>query len=150
MKKIIYSIRKNYFTLVSKTILLFVITLFVISCSKDNEAPKIIPIQKEYPANMIYRWDGSVRADDAGSGAVQTSLIWNVKANGVLEVRNGAQPLIIGEWYIIANIFNCTYIAIDEKKYTYQLIKSKTLNMVGFRGLNGETSGSGRVYIQVI
>ena len=133
-----------------KILAVIVLIIGFLSCSKDNEAPKIIPIQKEYPANMIYRWDGSVRADDAGSGAVQTSLIWNVKANGVLEVINVAQPDIIGEWYMIGNIFNCTYTASDGKKYTYQLIKSKTANMVGFRGINGETSGSGRVYIQVI
>ena len=133
-----------------KTILaLFIFAFCILSCSKDEEAKPIAGPLKEYPANMIYQWDGTVRQTDFGF-TTETALRWNIKANGVLEILNGAQPAIIGEWYMIANVFTCNYTSNTGEKLTFQLLKSKTLNMVGFKGLNGETSGSGRVYIYVI
>ena len=133
-----------------KTILaLFIFAFCILSCSKDEEAKPIAGPLKEYPANMIYQWDGTVRQTDFGF-TTETALRWNIKANGVLEILNGAQPAIIGEWYMIGNVFTCNYTSNTAEKLTFQLLKSKTLNMVGFKGLNGETSGSGRVYIYVI
>ena len=135
-----------------KTILvLFIFAFCILSCSKDEEAKPIAGPIKEYPANMIYQWDGTVTQDDFGNTG-QTSLRWTIKANGVLEVldfANPNSPLIAGTWFMNGNIFYCTY-TISGKTYTYQLIKNKALVMVGFRGLNGETSGSGRVHIFVV
>ena len=128
---------------------LTIFSICILSCSKDNDTKVAAGPVKEYPTNMIYRWDGSFRQTDLGNTA-ETQLIWNIKANGVMEITNGAQPTIIGEWYMIGNIFTCNYTSSSGLKMTFQLLKSKTLNMVGFRGLNGENSGSGRVYVYVV
>ena len=127
---------------------LLIFTFCILSCSKEEEKAPVGPV-KEYPAEMIYPWSGTVRQADFGFTA-ETDLDWNIKADGVLEVRNANQPKIIGEWYMIGNIFTCTYINTVGVKLTFQLLKSRSLNMVGFRGLNGETSGSGRVYVYVV
>lgn len=132
-----------------KTILALVIfAIGITSCSKDDEpAPRTIT--KEYPENMMqYPWIGEVTAFDIGGQT--TGLEWNLKPNGRLEVRNGNQPPIIGEWYMIGNIFTCKYTSATGEQWTYQLIKNSALVMVGFRGLSGETSGSGRVYMYVV
>ena len=130
-------------------IVLFIFGFYILSCSKDEETKVAAGPVKEYPTNMIYQWDGTVRQTDFGF-TTETQLQWNIKANGVIEIFNGAQPKIIGEWYMIGNIFTCNYTTSTGEKLTFQLLKSKTLNMVGFKGLNGETSGSGRVYIYVV
>ena len=136
-----------------KLISAFIIIAFcTLSCSNDDES-EVKPIAKEYPENMIKQWDGWVTDLDFGENAQNTTnMRWFIKANGVLEVFNFGSPntpLIVGTWYMNGNIFNCTY-TINGKTYTYQLIKNKSLVMVGFRGLNNETSGAGRVNIYVI
>ena len=128
---------------------IFICIFCISSCSKDDDTKVAAEPLKEYPTNMIYKWDGSYRQTDFGTNP-DTQLIWDIKANGVMEITNAAQPPIIGEWYMIGNIFTCSYTSSTGIKMTFQLLKSKTLNMVGFRGLNGETSGSGRVYVYVV
>lgn len=118
------------------------------SCSKDDDAPAS-NIIKEYPENMIQEWTGSVSSNDFVDNPT-TALQWNLKPNGRLEVRNGTQALIIGEWYMIGNIFTCKYTAATGQEFTYQLIKNNNLIMIGFTGLNGDTSGNGRVFILVV
>lgn len=127
----------------------------ILSCSKDEETkPTTSAIVKEYPASMIYDWNGSVTASDFGTTSPQKQLRWKVKANGVLEIiqDDGAFPptSITGEWYMQGDTFYCSYLSSNGNKYTYKLLKNKDLNMVGFRGINGLYSGSGRVYVYVI
>lgn len=137
-----------------KTILaLLIFASSIMSCSKDDE-PAAKVIAREYPADMIInQWNGSSRETDFGN-TPEKMLEWHLKANGVLEVSYDEgvfqQTRILGEWYMQGNIFYCTYISKNEKKYTYKLLKNKSLVMIGFRGINGETSGAGRVYIYVI
>ena len=128
---------------------LFIFAFCILSCSKDEEAKAPVGPIKEYPANMIYVWSGTVTRTD-NNNTIASQLIWDIKANGVLEVNNGNQPKIIGEWYLIGNIFTCSYKSISGALLTYQLIKNKELVMTGFRGLNGETSGAGHVIMLVI
>ena len=138
-----------------KILAVIVLLIGFLSCTKDNEEPKIVPVtvQKEYPTFVLERWDGSVTDTDFINGN-EEMIGWNVKANGVLEVYRdegvSQTTAIKGEWYMQGDIFYCTYLSKNGKNYTYKLIKNKALVMLGFRGINGETSGSGRVYIYVI
>ena len=127
-----------------KIILALVLLLsFAISCSNDDDA-----VNKEYPENMLYRWEGELTKGEL-SGAV-TSFAWNLKANGVLEVLQGNTVIATGIWYMNGNIFNATYTLNSGEKYTYQLIKNKALSMTGYRGLNDEVSGAGKVFLYVV
>ena len=133
-----------------KTILaLFIFAFCILSCSKDEETKVAAAPVKEYPANMIYQWDGTFTQTDLGNTPT-TSLTLNVKSNGVLEVLRWNQPTIIGDWYMIGNILTCTYTSSSGERLSYQRIKGKTFLMVGFRGLNGETFGAGRVRLDVV
>lgn len=132
---------------------IFTLTCSLLSCSKSDD-PKSQAPSKEYPASIIYQWDGSVTATDFGTTYPQKTLRLKVKANGILEVftdEGVAQTTpIISEWYTQGDIFYCSYTSSNGKKYTYKLLRNKDLNMVGFRGINGETSGAGRIYIFVV
>jgi len=117
---------------------------FAISCTNDDDQT----VYKEYPENMLYRWEGELTKGEL-SGAV-TSFAWNLKANGVLEVLQGNTVIATGTWYMNGNIFNATYTLNSGEKYTYQLIKNKALSMTGYRGLNDEVSGAGKVFLYVV
>ncbi|MEO7978649.1 hypothetical protein [Flavobacterium sp.] len=117
---------------------------FAFSCSNDDDQT----VHKEYPENMLQRWDGQLTQGEL-SGTV-TAFVWNLKANGVLEVMEGNTVIATGSWYMNGNVFNGTYTLNSGEKYSYQLIKNKALVMTGFRGLNNEVAGAGRIFIFVV
>jgi hypothetical protein len=127
-----------------KVILALVLLSFAFSCSNDDDQT----VHKEYPENMIQRWDGQLTQGDLG-GTV-TAFVWNLKADGVLEVKEGNTVIATGTWYMNGNIFNATYTLNSGVQYSYQLIKNKALVMTGFRGLNNEVSGAGRIFVFVV
>ncbi|WP_309609048.1 hypothetical protein [Flavobacterium sp.] len=102
-----------------KTILsLFIFAFCIFSCSKDEEAKAVAGPIKEYPIDMINIWYGSVTTLDFNN-TIATQLRWEIKANGVLEITNGNQPKIIGEWYMIGNIFTSIYTSSTRAKITF-------------------------------
>lgn len=131
-----------------RLVMLVILSFTIMNCSKDDDstAKKMV---KEYPENVIYKWDGFLTVNEMG-GSQPINITWHVKANGLLEVKNGNQAILTGEWYMKGNIFTCTYTDYNGEVVTFQLIKSKTANMAGFKGLNQETSGAGRINMYVV
>ncbi len=125
-------------------VITFICCLF--SCNKDDDT---IVNTKQYPATAVNTWDGFITVNEMGGGT-PIHISWLVKPNGVMEVISGNTSIITGEWYMTGSIFTCTYKELNGDKVTFQLIKSKTLNMAGFKGLNDETSGAGRINMYVV
>ena len=131
-----------------KLVMLLILSFTLMNCSKDDDSATT-KIVKEYPENLVYRWDGFMTVNEMGGGQ-PINISWLVKANGLLEVVTVNQPILTGEWYMNGNIFTCTYTDYNGEVVTFQLIKSKTANMAGFKGLNQETSGAGRINMYVV
>ena len=125
---------------------LILLIFFAFSCSNDDDSETV---RKEYPENMLHNWE-VVLSPSEYSTEGKIGFNCTLKPNGVLELKEGAVVTAIGTWYMKGNIFNCTYTLNSGGTFSYQLIKGKNLFMTGYRGINNEVTGAGKIEMFVV